>query len=56
MKFIITGRRIVLNRHNKPCEVKVGVWVDRSRYTGALCRALRKERGCGRPPRKGGAA
>jgi hypothetical protein len=51
MKFLITGKQAVLNRHNKPCEVKVGIWVDRSRYTGARCRALRAERGCGRPPR-----
>lgn len=28
-----------------------GHHVDRSRYTGAMLRALRAERGCGRPPK-----
>lgn len=28
-----------------------GHHIDRSRYTGAMLRALRAERGCGRPPK-----
>lgn len=28
-----------------------GYHVDRSRYTGAMLRAIRAERGCGRPPK-----
>lgn len=28
-----------------------GHHVDRSRYTGAMLRAIRAERGCGRPPK-----
>ncbi|MFG1246764.1 hypothetical protein [Xanthobacter flavus] len=43
---LLTGRgpqrrsRIVRGHH-----------VDRSRYTGAMLRAIRAERGCGRPPK-----
>lgn len=31
--------------------IKRGHHMDRSRYTGAMLRALRAERGCGRPPK-----
>ncbi len=56
MRFVITGKQTALTRSNKPCEIWVGIWVDRSRYTGAKLRALRKERGCARPILKRAAA
>ena len=55
MNFYITGRRAEQYKSRtgeiKVREVKVGFWKDRSRYTVAVVRELRKQRGCGRPPK-----
>ncbi len=37
--------------HGKPIRRARAVYRDRSRYTGAMLRAIRAERGCGRPPK-----
>lgn len=37
--------------HRKPVRRARAVYRDRSRYTGAMLRAIRAERGCGRPPK-----
>jgi hypothetical protein len=50
LRFFVTGSRPAgTDRRGKPIEIKTGTWVDRSKYPGARLRALRKERGCGRP-------
>ena len=49
LRFFVTGsRQAGVDKKGKPIEVKIGTWVDRSRYPGARLRTLRKERGCGR--------
>ncbi|MCL8385532.1 hypothetical protein [Xanthobacter aminoxidans] len=37
--------------HSKPIRRARAVYRDRSRYSGAMLRAIRAERGCGRPPK-----
>ena len=50
LRFFVTGsRQTGIDRKGKPIEVKAGIWMDGSKYTGGILRALRKERGCGRP-------
>ena len=53
MIFFITGRHIEEYKSRKGViktrEIKTGFWKDRSRYTGAVLRELRRVRGCGRP-------
>ena len=55
MNFYITGRRAEQYKSRtgeiKVHEVKVGFWKERSRYTAAVVRELRRLRGCGRPPK-----
>ena len=52
MIFIITGRHIEEYKSRKGAiktrEIKTGFWKDRSRYTGAVLRELRRVRGCGK--------
>lgn len=42
-------------RNGKPCrrpepyEIKIAQFIDRSKYTSAICRTLRRLRGVGRP-------
>ena len=55
MNFYITGRRReaykARNGEMKTREIKTGMWVDRSKYRATQQKALRAERGVGRPPK-----
>ena len=51
MKLIITDQRLMKTKAGNDIPVKVGVWVDKSRYTGEKLREVRKTHGVGRPPK-----